>query len=359
MDTQMVQATLAGHKRLASAAVEENRPESFAGTPTQLFLAEFAKLGARFDAVEAKIENSDTNFRNFASSIRQSIEAACERLDTLETARRDATTALQQVNDDVSHVRDDLHLLQARMDEMEQERDQLRSSLEFLDRRARANQMIIQNVPEADTTKAQELLLNGSSSAAIGLLSFERMGAPKTSPTARPRPICARFASRTAKQAAWKRSASFREMGAALRDDLTPAQRATKAARASEVALLRAQGFTVSWRGTTLYKSRDGQPRELVPPSHLPPLGGRTSRAATRERPAPAARGARSTPAAHGVPTYAAAATPAVASPTPPTSRGTGPSHPSVPAAPQGPLLALPGPPITASSSSRVQNALA
>jgi hypothetical protein len=231
------------------------------------------------------------------SAVTGIVDGHTGRLQLVEAAMQEVQTAQASASDERAGPQSQIDLLTARADQAETECDQLRSASEFADRRARAANMIVHNVPEDGTQAAQQLLLHGSPAADVGLLSFERMGPPKPSPLAKPRPICARFTSRSARQAAFKRSSAFTAQGMSLREDLTPAQRALKASRASEVATLRSQGFQIRWRGTTLFKTRDGSAPVLVPPAAH---GGRSPPAAFGGRPTPAAHGEQRSPAAPG-----------------------------------------------------------
>ena len=312
-DTAMPLAELAGHKR--------PHPDS-APDPPPVPPASSAISNADISAIVAAVrestqlqfqsftEDTQLQFQSFTEEIRGFLHAygadlqdARNRVALLEAAQADAAKAVDQRqashDADISALRADLEALRASRDLQEADIEDLRVSAEAADRRARATSLIIHSVPEPETEQACALLTHGGTMADAGLLAFDRIGAPRDAPAARPRPILAKFVSRAARAAAFKRKSALRERGFVLGEDLTPAQRAVKARRAGEVAALMAEGFTVSWRGTALFKQRgEGQARQLVPPppSHLPPPGGRTSRAANRERAPPAASGGRSPP---------------------------------------------------------------
>lgn len=280
VDTPMLPVAVSGNKRLASSQPEPSvQPPAVIITEEQ-FSAMFTKFNAMMEAHTRPIFEE-------LRKLREAHNSTLERISSLEAT-------CEELADNMDAYHANAELTRARVDDIEVRLGGFGSTVEELDRRSRANNMIIHNVPESNTQQAKELLLNGSEPLDIGLLSLERMGAPRASPTAKPRPLRATFVSRSARGAAFKRSAAFRRIGATLREDLTPAQRAEKAARAPQVAALRGDGYTVFWRETTLYKLRDGSAPVIVPP-----LRSQTHRASTPAGP-PAAPGGDVPPAATG-----------------------------------------------------------
>ena len=83
----------------------------------------------------------------------------------------------------------------------------------------------------------------------------------------RPRPVLIRFNTPAEKHAAYKKSKDLRRrFKVSMDDDLTPKQRAARAALQPQATALRNAGWTIFWRGECMFKVKDqGPPVKVLP----------------------------------------------------------------------------------------------
>jgi len=137
--------------------------------------------------------------------------------------------------------------------------DRLERALETMDKKLRSNNVIIFGLPESpgdlgNTVKS--LFEPSGSSMSPNVLDARRLGRPAdagSNARVRPRPVLVQFATSAAKHHAFSCSKRLRqEKNITLDDDLTLAQRATRASLRATFQRLKDQQLRPFWRGEKL-----------------------------------------------------------------------------------------------------------
>ena len=118
--------------------------------------------------------------------------------------------------------------------------------------------------------------------------SEEAAGAPRSGPSAKPRPIKAIFASADSKHSLLKRGKDLRAKGYGVDVDLTPKQREERVSKRDRYTALKTQGLTPFWRGSKLMYRQGTRMIEDTGGIPPPPPGNPPTFAQAAAAPAPA-----------------------------------------------------------------------
>jgi hypothetical protein len=142
----------------------------------------------------------------------------------------------------------------------------LEKAVEDTHRSMRANNLVLHGLKEDNPqTEAnlkgsvQQLLENSAGgSAPIQILSVQRLGKPRTTPSDRPRPIRIVLSDGSSRASALQRSKDLRQRKLYLDVDLTPQQQHIHTSKQDRYRILKNNDMRPFWRGERLMVIRDG-----------------------------------------------------------------------------------------------------
>jgi hypothetical protein len=134
----------------------------------------------------------------------------------------------------------------------------IESRQEATEIQAKSNNFILYSIAETSpaNTETQVKTLLGEA-AASAIVETRRLGPVKPG-AAKPRGVLVKFATSSAKHAAYKRSRDLRAQGIFIDDDLTQKQQEERQRLRAEFTQLKAAGFKPFWRGAKLMKITQG-----------------------------------------------------------------------------------------------------
>ena len=215
--------------------------------------------------------------KEIAAEIRDKAATMEERI-TKEMELRTRATLDEAVAAKMAHIQE---AMEARWEVMDNKFLDVSSSVEALERNELSTNCVVFGIVESSGEKhlAEVKSLFGANS----IVEARRMGKFNAN-AQQPRPVLIKFCSVAAKHAAFKHAKALREKKNVTMDDqLTKAQRESRAMKQPWKTALHQQGCKTFWRGDILFKIQEGRKPEKVdaPPA---PLRSPTSSKASSSR---------------------------------------------------------------------------
>ena len=239
-------------KRTFAEAVNNPAPASSPAADSPTFILE--ALLARVEALEGETQHLRTGLQQAQVELAAARSELAESKVTLDTRLQDHT----------SHC---VARETAVKDELQQLVSTEGSSLEHLNRRVRANNVVMHGVPDtAATSRPADLtrFVKGKLDAAVpcrGSTPAPSQSVQAVSHLGRPgsdkRAVLVEFTTHTAKHEVFKISQQLRREGLRLADELTPKQLKAQRGLATDFSALKLKGFSPFYRrGQLLYRDR-------------------------------------------------------------------------------------------------------
>lgn len=137
----------------------------------------------------------------------------------------------------------------------------------------KASNIILYGVPEdLDFREVANLFAGEARLPTLNkeIATTRRLGQATSRPSTRPRPLLLKFASISARRAAFQHAKRLRERGISMADDLTKKQLNTKKERIPDFQMLHARGCHPFWRGDKIFFRANGSTKEWIPGSRPP-----------------------------------------------------------------------------------------